>query len=68
MLRVFVCFLVFVILVGLIDCQRVILNLFETVVALQSSFDVSCAQMPILHHRNVNLCWRLSRCLDQVNM
>ena len=43
-------------------------SFFETVAAIQSIFDVSCAQVPIFQHRNLNLCWRLSRCLDQANM
>jgi hypothetical protein len=39
----------------------------ETVVAIQSIFDVFSILRPI-QYRNVNLYWRLSRCLDQVNM
>ncbi|MBL7143142.1 MAG: RelA/SpoT domain-containing protein, partial [Phycisphaerae bacterium] len=40
----------------------------ETVAAIQSFFDVFGALKPIFQYRNVNLYWRLSRCLDQVNM
>ena len=39
----------------------------DTVVAIQSFFDVFSILRPI-QYRNVNLYWRLSRCLDQVNM
>jgi hypothetical protein len=44
--------------------NRIIL---ETVVAIQSIFDVFSILRPI-QYRNVNLYWSLSRCLDQVNM
>ena len=42
-------------------------GIIETVVAIQSFFDVFSILRPI-QYRNVNLYWRLSRCLDQVNM
>ena len=44
-----------------------ITTIMETVVAIQSFFDVFSILRPI-QYRNVNLYWRLSRCLDQVNM
>jgi len=40
----------------------------ETVATIQSFFNVFWFKMPIFQHRNINLCWRLSKCLDQVNM
>ena len=43
-------------------------NFFETVAAMQSFFDVFGVLKPIFQYRNVNLCWRLSRCLGQANM
>lgn len=46
----------------------IITPISETVAATQSFLDVSCVQMPIFQHGNLNLCWRLSRCSDQENM
>jgi hypothetical protein len=43
-------------------------NIKETVAAMQSIFDVFGLLMPIFQHKNVNLCWRLSRWLCQANM
>ena len=48
--------------------KKIIAVFLETVAAIQSIFDVFCLLVPILQHRNVNICWRLSRCLDQVNI
>jgi len=31
-------------------------------------FNVSCVQVPMFQYRNLNLCWRLSRCLGQATM
>jgi hypothetical protein len=44
------------------------LKKIETVARIQSIFDVFWLLVPIFQHGNVNLCWRLSRCLDRANM
>jgi len=41
---------------------------FETVATIQSFFDVFWFKVPIFQYGNSNLYWRLSQCLDQVNM
>jgi len=48
--------------------NSIINNFLETVATIQSFFDVSCVQVPISQHRDLNLCWRLSRCLDRANI
>ena len=42
--------------------------IIETVATIQSYFNNFGLLKPILQHSNINLCWRLSRCLDPVNM